>query len=203
VGPRVARRGGPRRARSRPPDRDEPLLHFEPVPHVASGRNSLTPDKQRAFIAALAASGIVTQAAREIGKSLEALEKLRQRPGAEEFPAAWDLALDRGMAGLEDRGRAQVLEGEEVPIVSAASCSASAAGTTARGPLFFLRQRRPGRYGPVPPVANLRRGRPLYERLPREWQDNDPEDEQAGLDSIDAMIDQIRERAAANAALLA
>lgn len=49
----------------------------------------ITPDRQRAFIAALPATGIVTQAAREIGASLEALYKLRNRPGAEGFRTAW------------------------------------------------------------------------------------------------------------------
>ena len=84
-----------------PPDPDDPLLGFEPVPHTAPRRNSITPDLQRAFIAHLAATGIVTQAARAIGKSMEAIYKLRQRPGAEGFRAAWDAAIDRGVARLE------------------------------------------------------------------------------------------------------
>src|ERR1700712_3287760 len=74
-----------------PPDADDPLLSFAPYVHEAPRRNSLTPERQQAFIAALAASGIVTQAAREIGASLEALYKLRNRKGAEGFAAAWEL----------------------------------------------------------------------------------------------------------------
>lgn len=70
------------------PAADDPLLAFEPVAHVATRRNSITMERQRAFIAALAATGIVTQAARAIGASLEALYRLRHRPGAEGFAAA-------------------------------------------------------------------------------------------------------------------
>ena len=55
------------------PEPDDPLLAFAPYLHPCPRGNSITPDKQRKFIAALAASGIVTQAARSIGKSLEAL----------------------------------------------------------------------------------------------------------------------------------
>ena len=81
---------------------DDPLLAFEPVPHLRPRRNSITPELQRAFIAHLAATGIVTSAAAHIGKSMEAIYKLRQRPGAEEFCDAWDEALRWGVLRLED-----------------------------------------------------------------------------------------------------
>src|SRR5690348_17736654 len=52
------------------PISDDPLLSFEPYRHRAPRRNSITPERQRAFIAALAATGIVTQAARsKIGRA--------------------------------------------------------------------------------------------------------------------------------------
>lgn len=57
---------------------------------------------QRAFIYHLAASGIVKQAATKVGKSLEALYKLRDRPGAEDFRRAWREALEWGRMRLED-----------------------------------------------------------------------------------------------------
>ncbi len=68
------------------PEDDDPLLAFAPYLHPSPRGNSITPDKQRKFIATLAASGIVSQAARAIGKSMEALYQLRHRPGAEGFP---------------------------------------------------------------------------------------------------------------------
>jgi hypothetical protein len=76
-----------------PPPADDPLLAFAPYLHKQPRRNSITPELQRRFVAALAATGIVNQAARTIGKSMEALYKLRARPGAEGFAAAWDEAL--------------------------------------------------------------------------------------------------------------
>ncbi len=84
------------------PENDDPLLAFAPYFHAQPRANSITPERQRAFVAALAASGIVNQAARAIGKSLEALYKLRARPGAEGFAAAWDEALTWGAMRLED-----------------------------------------------------------------------------------------------------
>ena len=46
-----------------PPAPDDPLLAFEPVPHVAPRSNSITADLQREFIATLAATGIATSRA--------------------------------------------------------------------------------------------------------------------------------------------
>ena len=99
------------------PEADDPLLAFAPYLHPHPRSNSITPERQRRFIATLAATGIVTQAARESsfrpplrymrrrGKSTEALHKLRSKPGAEGFAAAWDAALERGVQRLEDCAR--------------------------------------------------------------------------------------------------
>ena len=85
-----------------PPEENDPLLAFAPYLHARPRRNSITPELQRRFVAVLAASGIVVQAARAIGKSMEALYKLRARPGAEGFAAAWDEAAGWGLLRLED-----------------------------------------------------------------------------------------------------
>lgn len=84
------------------PEDDDPLLAFAPYLHARPRRNSITPERQRRFVAALAATGIVQQAARSIGKSMEALYKLRAKPGAEGFAAAWDAALRWGAERIED-----------------------------------------------------------------------------------------------------
>jgi hypothetical protein len=173
-----------------PPDPDDPLLGFAPVPHSRPRRNSINPDLQRAFIAALAATGIVSQAARTIGKSLEALYKLRQRRGAEGFRAAWDMAIDRGIARLEDCALQRALEGEERPVVSRGEI----VGTWRRHDnallMFLLRQRRSHRYAAgVRDGGNLRPGNPLYDRLRREWEAEAFGDEQEVYDSIDRMLD--------------
>lgn len=71
----------------------DPLLCFAPYLHPHPRSNSITPERQRRFIATLAATGVVTQAARESsfclplrylrrrGKSMEARYKLRAKPG--------------------------------------------------------------------------------------------------------------------------
>lgn len=181
--PRPSRRTSRTAFSDLPPEPDDPLLGFTPYLHKAPRRNSITPDRQRAFIAMLAATGIVTQAARSIGASLEALYKLRNQPGAEGFAAAWELAIDRGIARLEDCALERAIQGEERPIVSAGKLL----GTWRRHDtgllIFLLRQRRARRFGsgagPQSPHAD------------------DPRSEQEVLDDIDRMIDQMRERSRA------
>ena len=147
-----------------PPEPDDPLLSFTPVPHTAPRRNSITAERQRAFIAHLAATGIVTQAALHIGASMEALYKLRARPGAEEFAAAWDAAVDRGVQRLEDCALTRAIEG--VPVwKSDGDGGLITYGTKHNEALvmFFLRNRRPERYS-----EHIRPGHPVYERIRRE-----------------------------------
>ena len=187
-----------------PPEPDDPLLGFAPYLHRMPRRNSITPERQREFIAALAATGIVTQAARRIGASLEALYRLRHQPGAEGFAAAWELAIDRGIARLEDCALERAIAGEERPIVR----GGEVVGTWRRYDtallLFLLRQRRGQRWAAVDAShAALRPGHPVYERLRAEWEAEDARDQQEVYDSIDAKLDQMRLNAMANAALLA
>lgn len=129
------------------PAADDPLLGFMPVPHARPRANSITPDVQRAFIAQLAATGIVSAAARHVGKSLEALYKLRQRPGAEGFRAAWDAALDRGVSRLEDSALARAMQGEERLILHGGEVIGAERRHNEALVMFFLRNRLPHRYG--------------------------------------------------------
>jgi hypothetical protein len=145
-----------------PPAPDDPLLDFMPVPHVAPRSNSITPDVQRAFIAQLAATGIVRDAARHVGKSIEALYKLRQRPGAEGFRAAWDAALDRGVSRLEDSALARAIEGEERLILHKGEVIAVERRHNEAMVRFFLRNRLPHRYHPVKDVGP---GHPLWDKV--------------------------------------
>ncbi|MBK6801603.1 MAG: hypothetical protein IPG83_09010 [Novosphingobium sp.] len=162
------------------PDADDPLLGFVPYLHAAPRRNSITPPRQRAFIAALAATGIVTQAAREIGASLEALYRLRNMPGAEGFAAAWEQAIDRGMQRLEDCALERAIAGEERPVVRGGEVVTTWRRYDTQLLLFLLRQRRSHRYGgaAAPADADSRSDAEVYAE-------------------IDAMIDRMRENMAA------
>ncbi len=188
-------RDGPR------PSPDDPLLQFAPVPHVSPRRNSITPDRQRAFIAHLAATGIVAEAARHIGASLEALYKLRHKAGAEEFSAAWDRAVDRGIERLEDGALARAIQGEERLVVSAGQVLGTEVRHNDALVMFFLKNRRAGRYQ----AAEVKPGHPLYERIKAEvladrYQDGEREIHEFMLalrqrkDRTDAWADRIRER---------
>lgn len=146
------------------PEDDDPLLGFAPYLHPQPRSNSITPDRQRRFIATLAATGIVSQAARSIGKSMEALYKLRARPGAQGFAAAWDEALERGMQRLEDCALERALKGTPTPIVSGGQLLGTWDKPDNALLRFMLQHRRSGRYG----VQNIQPGHPLYESIKAE-----------------------------------
>ena len=155
--PSVCTRAIPRQATSavayvgEPPAGDDPLLAFAPYLHARPRRNSITPPLQRHFVAVLAATGIVNQAARSIGKSMEALYKLRAKPGAEGFAAAWDEALGWGLLRLEDCA------------IEAALCSNDDA---ANSMLAFVLGRR-DRKGWMVDVRDLEPGHPVFEEIRR------------------------------------
>lgn len=78
-------------------------LAFTPVPRqVQATRNTITADRQRAFIRALAETGSVTIAARVIGNAGKSLYSLKLVPGAESFAAAWDAAVQLGARQILD-----------------------------------------------------------------------------------------------------
>ena len=171
--PRPSRRTSRTAFTAEPPDPDDPLLGFAPYLHTAPRRNSITPDRQRAFISALAATGIVTQAAREIGASLEALYKLRVRPGAEGFSAAWEAAIDRGILRLEDCAVELALRGEELPIASGGKLLGTYRKHNYGHIRFMLSQRRGARFGQaggagLEPSAQIP-GTPAYQRQREQW----------------------------------
>ena len=148
---------------------DDPLLDFAPYVHVSPRRNSITPDRQREFIATLAATGIVTQAARAIGASLEALYKIRGRTGAEGFAAAWEAAIERGFSRLEDCALERAIAGEERPVVWDGKVVTTWKRYDTALLVFLLRQRRPEKYGYFR-TADLRPGHPVYDKLRTEWE---------------------------------
>jgi hypothetical protein len=180
----------------------DPLLGFTPYIHAAPRARSITPQVQRAFVAHLAATGIVKQAARHVGRSLEALYRLRHRPGAEGFSAAWDAALERGMQRLEDVALERGIAGTRTPIVSGGAILGWWDKPDNALLRFLLQHRLPQKYG----VHNLKPGHPIYESIRAEVlaeQAAGEPSEQEVFDSIDAFIDDMKVRRAANAKILA
>ncbi|WP_121116368.1 hypothetical protein [Croceibacterium ferulae] len=145
------------------PEADDPLLNFVPAPHSHPRRNSITAERQREFIAALSATGVVLQAAAHIGASPEALYNLRHKPGAEGFAAAWDEAAERGFARVEDSAVQRAIQGENRLVVSAGRLIGYEKRHNEALVMFLLRNRRPDRYGGVgrspklPPLREVRK----------------------------------------------
>ena len=75
------------------------LPAFHPVP-LRGRADGWLPWKQAAFVGYLAQTRSVAKAARLVGMSRESAYRLRARAGAQEFAAAWDQALGRGIADM-------------------------------------------------------------------------------------------------------
>lgn len=85
----------------RPPRLPPPRRRI-PVFHAVPGRarsDGWTPLRQAEFIGLLAETRSVSKAAQTLGMRRETAYRLRQRPWAESFCAAWDAAL--GREGME------------------------------------------------------------------------------------------------------
>ena len=97
---------------------DMPLeeLAFTPVP-VKPRHDGWTVERQKWFILRLALGGCVSVAARGVGMTRKSAYRLRDRPGAESFVAAWDRAQGWGQDRTVDVGLERGLLGERVPIV--------------------------------------------------------------------------------------
>jgi len=67
---------------------------FSPVP-LRARSDGWTPARQAGFLAALALTRSVSEAARRVGMARENAHRLRRKPGAESFTAAWDAVLGR------------------------------------------------------------------------------------------------------------
>ncbi|MEH6790566.1 hypothetical protein [Parasphingorhabdus sp.] len=65
---------------------------FSPVP-LRARKDGWTPLRQAEFLGWLAETRCVERAAGRVGMSRESAYRLRRKPGAEEFAAAWDAIL--------------------------------------------------------------------------------------------------------------
>ncbi|HZG08001.1 MAG TPA: hypothetical protein VEZ70_03370 [Allosphingosinicella sp.] len=92
-----------------------PLPEFAPVPRRYR-HDGWTPERQKAFIEALADTGSVRRAARQVNMSQANAYALRRSAGAEGFRRAWDAALDFGLKRLKDIAFERAVEGYLVPV---------------------------------------------------------------------------------------
>lgn len=90
-------------------------LAFAPVP-VRARHDGWTPARQIAFIHRLALCGSIGAAARAVGMTRKSAYRLRERPGAESFAAAWDAAQAMGRSAARDRAIERAIHGEVRPV---------------------------------------------------------------------------------------
>jgi ribosomal protein S18 acetylase RimI-like enzyme len=92
------------------------LPDFTPVPRKNPRHDGWTPERQRAFIEALADTGCVAVAARMVNMSKESAYQLRRQPGAESFRRAWDAAQILGLQPVRDEAFDRAMNGQLVPV---------------------------------------------------------------------------------------
>jgi hypothetical protein len=140
---------------NRHPPRPVPQVpDFTPVPRKYRC-DGWTPERQRAFIVALAETGSVKHAAKRINMSPEGAYYLRRQPGAEEFNAAWAAALDLGVQRLADIALERAIDGVPVPVFWKGEQVGERRRYNDRLLMFILRNRMPetfadGRALPAP-----------------------------------------------------
>ncbi|MET3722367.1 hypothetical protein [Sphingomonas trueperi] len=119
---------------------------FTPVPrkHRVDG---WTPERQRAFIAALAVTGSVTAAARSINMAKEGAYMLRLHPEGAGFRAAWEAALTAGLDRLQDIALERAIDGVPVPVFYKGEQCGEKRWYNDRLLMFILRHRNPEKYG--------------------------------------------------------
>ena len=118
---------------------------FHPVV-VRNRHDGWTADKQTDFVAALGASGCVTDACRSVGMSTESAYKLRARPDATDFRLAWAAALDFAVDRLDHAVLARAINGVAVPHYFKGEVVGEHRRYDERLALFLLRYRRPLTY---------------------------------------------------------
>jgi hypothetical protein len=164
----MTRRKDPRSARLPVPTGELPP--FTPVPRQCERHDGWTPQRQRAFIEALADTGSVAAACKVVDMSTVGAYHLRRQPGAEDFRAAWETALQLGVARIEDVVMDRALNGVEEPLYSYGKLVGTRTRYNDRLLMFILRNRAPERFaaGGGPKGLNAVSQMQL-DRLKKEW----------------------------------
>jgi len=121
-----------------PEDRPAPAA-FDPVPRLRDRHDGWTPQRQRAFIAALADCGSVRTAANMVNMSSESAYALRRHPAAAGFRDAWQAAQAMGVLRLKDEAFDRAMNGELVPVMSGGKLAGFRRKRNDRLLMFILR----------------------------------------------------------------
>ncbi len=155
-----------------------PSLDFTPDPRKYR-HDGWTPERQRAFIEALASTGSVKLAARAVNMSPEGAYYLRRQPGAEEFAAAWKRALEYGGPLIEEAALERTIHGVSFPIFHGDRQVGERRVHNERLTMFMLQHRMPEKYG-----QGLRSGTKHPDTIAREEADEIDEAREAEVIAV-------------------
>ncbi len=140
----MTRRTDNRTTRSLVPASEIP--DFTPVP-IKPRSDGWTPERQRAFIEALADTGSVEAACKHVNMSTVGAYRIRRLPEGKSFREAWNAALDLGVQRLEDVAMERALNGVEEPFYAYGNLVGMRKRYNDRLLMFMLRNRSPERFG--------------------------------------------------------
>lgn len=135
------------------PDDSTPNPELDPSPQsfravsLRTRHDGWSPEKQIAFIEALAETACVEEACRQVGMSRQTAYALRRRPCAVAFRDAWDAALDYSLHQLEQAAIGRAIHGVPRPIFYQGEQVGEYREHDERLAMFLLRYRRSARYG--------------------------------------------------------
>jgi len=145
------------------------LPPFTPVPRQCARHDGWTPERQIAFIEALADTGSVAAACKAVDMSTVGAYHLRRQPGAESFRKAWLAALQLGVARVEDVVMDRALNGVEEPLYSYGKLIGTRTRYNDRLLMFILRNRASDRFAEGKPKAMNAVDKMEAERLKKQW----------------------------------
>lgn len=119
---------------------------FGPVP-LRYRHDGWTPDRQLAFVEALAGCGCVDEACKTVGMSRNSAYALKRRHDAQAFRLAWDAAMDYAVGRLADAAMSRAINGVAVPVFHNGEQVGERRYYDERLTMFLLRHRDPVRYG--------------------------------------------------------
>jgi hypothetical protein len=183
------------------------LPQFDPVPRLCERHDGWTPQRQTAFIEALADTGSVDAACKAVNMSTVGAYHLRRQPGAETFRAAWEAALQLGVQRVEDVVMDRALNGVEEPLYSYGKLIGTRRRYNDRLLMFILRNRAPERFSEGAPKGLNAVGKMEAERCKKQWREEweaercsiSPAEVRAG---IDRKVEAIRARLEGERAIL-
>jgi hypothetical protein len=124
---------------------------FDPAEYVPvelrPRHDGWTPARQHDFLLALSQSACVEEACRAVGMSPASAYALRRRVEAQSFRAAWDAALDYGVARIADAALGRALHGVARPVFFQGEQVGERRYYDERLTMFILRMRDPVNYG--------------------------------------------------------